>query len=248
MWKTIQNLPGLAPSWVHVWRLRTADFREQAPLLLLRLSDPERQRVARFHFEHHRQAYLVTHAVMHLLLDHYLGMQGGQVVFGYNNCGKPHIDLTQTPTSVRGFQFNISESKGTALLAFGLCTEMGVDVEAWRPDLEIERLANRFFAPGETRRLLAVPPAQRRAAFFYGWTRKEAYMKARGLGFSLPLASFEVSMHPAEPPALLSTIEPGVVVSDWRMFSFEPGEGFAGALALTGPAQLELMDFTPQLL
>ncbi len=248
MWKTTQNLPELAPGLIHVWRVSTADFQAQNPVLPQLLTEPERQRVARFHFEHHRRAYLVTHAVMRRLLGHYLGLAGNEVVFGFNGCGKPYVDLQQTPTDVGGFQFNISESKGTALLAFGLCAEMGVDVEAWRPELEIERLANRFFAPGETRQLMSLPAAWRRSAFFCGWTRKEAYMKARGLGFSLPLASFEVSLHPDEPPALLSTTEAGVTVSDWRMFSLEPGAGFAGALTLPGPARLELLDFTPELL
>ncbi len=248
MWDPCQSLPGLQSGRVHVWRAGAADFAARQGRLERLLAPEERRRLERFHFAHHRQAYLVTHALLNLLLGHYLGLQPQQVSLLCNDYGKPAIDFTRTPCALPRFHFNISESRSVALLAFGLDGELGVDVEAWRPDLDFERLANRFFAPGEKQRLLDLPPALRQAAFFHGWTRKEAYMKARGLGFSLSLSAFEVSMHPAEPARLLASSEPGVTVSDYSLFSLEPGAGYAGALASAGPAQVQTLAFTPALL
>ena len=248
MWKQTLALPTLQPGQIHVWRLATSDFRGCEDRLAQFLSLEEQQRVARFIFDHHRHAYLVTHGVMRRLLGHYLGLEPEQVMLMLNPCGKPSVDFTRTPATVNTFQFNISESRGMALLAFGLCGELGVDVEAWRQELDVRRMAGRFFAAGEKKSLLALPASVQRAAFFYGWTRKEAYMKARGLGFTLPLASFEVSLDPGGEPRLLSSQEADVRVDEWQMFSLEPGEGFAGALAVHGPAQVTPLAFTSPLL
>ena len=103
--------------------------------------------------------------------------------------GKPRLDPAWTASPL---SFNLSHSRGRALVAVSLGREVGVDVERLRRDLPIERLAARFFAPREIAALRSTPETVRPAAFFACWTRKEAYMKARGDGISRPLDDFEV--------------------------------------------------------
>ena len=84
--------------------------------------------------------------------------------------------------------------------------------------------------------LRAVPPHSRHIAFFNCWTRKEAYIKARGMGLSLALDQFDVSLIPGEPPALLSIREEGQHISNWSLYDLYPGNDYIAALALEGHA------------
>ncbi len=247
MWRDPDEIPVLQAGLVYVWRVQVTDFSACLPALHSLLDKAEQERVHRFIFERHRLAYLVMHGALRILLGHYLGLPPRQVCFAYNPNGKPSLDFGRLSISaVPDFQFNISESSGVGLMAFGLCGELGVDVEAWRPQVDFERLAQRFFAPPESQALLSLPEEQRQAAFFDGWTRKEAYMKARGLGFALPLDDFVVALRPGEAPCLLQTREAGVNVREWHILALQPGEGLAGALAVHGAARLETLAFTPR--
>jgi 4'-phosphopantetheinyl transferase len=102
--------------------------------------------------------------------------------------------------------------------------------------MEWESVAERFFSPYEVRMLKAVPPVIRHIAFFNCWTRKEAYIKARGMGLSLELDSFDVSLTPGEPAALLNIREEGQDSSNWSLYNLYPGGDYIGALALEGHA------------
>src|SRR5438874_1805737 len=112
--------------------------------------------------------------------------------------GKPRLALP-------GPRFNVSHSGPVALYAFSWNGEVGVDVELDRPELARERIAERFFSPAEVATLRGLPAELQPHAFLTCWTRKEAYIKARGEGLSLPLDRFDVSLHPDEPAALLRT-------------------------------------------
>jgi 4'-phosphopantetheinyl transferase len=77
-------------------------------------------------------------------------------------------------------------------------------------------------------------PEQQLIGFFNCWARKEAYIKAHGLGLSLPLDSFDVSLAPNE-PAILRATRPGVKeASHWTLLSLDVEEQYAGAVAADG--------------
>jgi 4'-phosphopantetheinyl transferase len=99
-------------------------------------------------------------------------------------------------------------------------------------------VATRFFSPSEVAELLALPPAERAAAFTAGWARKEAYLKARGSGLARPLASFSVSLAPCDPVPLGDPEGEG-----WVIRSLEVGEGVAGALAIERGAGVRVSTF-----
>jgi 4'-phosphopantetheinyl transferase len=111
---------------------------------------------------------------------------------------------------------------------------VGIDLEYIRSDLAVEQIAERFFSRREIATLRALPIDLRTYAFFLCWTRKEAYIKARGEGLSLPLDQFDVSLIPGEPAALLNTQRDLYEVSRWSLQELTPAPGYAAALAVEG--------------
>jgi 4'-phosphopantetheinyl transferase len=131
-------------------------------------------------------------------------------------------------------EFNLSHSGNYVLIVVAEEHKVGIDVEKIRPDMENESIANRFFSSREVSELMAVPPEQRKLAFFNCWTRKEAYIKAQGLGLSLPLDSFDVSLTPNEPVILRATRPDANEASRWTLVSLEFDSNYAAALAVEG--------------
>jgi 4'-phosphopantetheinyl transferase len=121
-----------------------------------------------------------------------------------------------------------------ALYAFTLQREVGLDLEFMRHDFACEEIAARFFSEREVAMLSALPVSQRVQGFFNCWTRKEAYIKARGVGLSLPLNSFDVSLAPEEPAALLSVSDGTGETQRWRLQELNPAAGYVAAVAVEG--------------
>ncbi len=102
------------------------------------------------------------------------------------------------------------------------------------PRRAVRRIAERFFSAAEVATLRALPRELREEAFFACWTRKEAYIKARGAGLSIPLGSFSVTLAPGEPAALLDYPSSPEEIRAWSLRSLETVPGFAAALAVEG--------------
>ena len=119
-----------------------------------------------------------------------------------------------------------------ALYAFAYERAIGVDIEYMRPlsSGEYIDLARHFFSPGECATLDSLPESARRQAFFNCWTRKESYIKARGMGLSIPLDSFDVSLAPAEPAALLASRDAPDTVANWSLRALTVPADYAAAL------------------
>jgi 4'-phosphopantetheinyl transferase len=131
-------------------------------------------------------------------------------------------------------RFNVSHSQGVALYALTRGREVGVDIEFVREDFARFDIAERFFSTREVSALRALPTEQHTAAFFDCWTRKEAYIKARGEGLSHPLHSFAVSLAPGETAALLWTDTDPQEAARWSLVGLFPGESYRAALAVEG--------------
>jgi 4'-phosphopantetheinyl transferase len=143
-------------------------------------------------------------------------------------------------------EFNLSHSGDYVLIAVAQEHKVGIDVERIRSDMEFESIANRFFSPNETAELTSLPPKQKTIAFFNCWTRKEAYIKAQGLGLSLPLGSFDVSLASNDPAILRATRPDAEETSRWTLFSLDVAPHYAAALAVEGQGiNLRLLDWYP---
>ncbi|MDQ2884495.1 MAG: 4'-phosphopantetheinyl transferase superfamily protein [Chloroflexota bacterium] len=227
-WTVPLHHPELASDEVHVWRACLDRPDEEVQALERTLTPDERTRAARYRFLKDRMHFTVARGMLRTLLGRYLLQQPSELQFRYNQYGKPLLE-EDAPT------FNVSHSHGMALFAFTRGREVGVDIEYMLPDRAELSIARRFFSPYEVAALQAVPAAQQTRAFFSCWTRKEAYVKTRGLGLSLDLNLFDVSLAPGTPAALLNIREPGQRLSDWSLWNLEPGDGYAAALAVKGP-------------
>ncbi|HEV7237210.1 MAG TPA: 4'-phosphopantetheinyl transferase superfamily protein, partial [Ktedonobacteraceae bacterium] len=136
--------------------------------------------------------------------------------------------------------FNISHAHDLALYAFTYVRQVGVDVEYIRLNDDYEHLAQHYFSPYERTVLQTLPMEEKQQAFFQCWTRKEAYIKAKGLGLSLPLDLFDVSLRPNEPAALLQSRENPREAARWSLRELAPGAGYVGALAVEGKKDWQL--------
>jgi phosphopantetheine--protein transferase-like protein len=132
-------------------------------------------------------------------------------------------------------RFNVSHSDGLALYAIARGREVGVDVEQLRELPRAERIAERFFSTEETAALKAEPAERRVEAFFTCWTRKEAYIKARGDGLAHPLDQFAVSLVPGEPARLWVAGDGDArEIARWSLDALPLAPGYVAALAARG--------------
>jgi 4'-phosphopantetheinyl transferase len=177
---------------------------EARPLERL-LADDERRRAAAFAFDRDRRRFVVARARLRRLLGERLGVAPRAVRISYNPQGKPRL----APGYDRDLRFNVAHSAELAVYAFADGAEVGVDVEALREPEDADGIAERAFSAGERR-------ACRAFGFFYCWTRKEAYLKALGLGLQPDLQRLDSSLP----------------LPDWRIQSFVPAAGFVAALAV----------------
>lgn len=195
------------------------------------LSDDERIRSERFHFEAHRKRFIVRRGILRMILGCYLSTEPSQLQFCYGKNEKPALADTFSKGKVR---FNLSHSEGLALYAFTRDCEIGVDIEHIRDISEMKQIAERFFSARENSVFRALPKSKKKEAFFNCWTRKEAFIKAIGDGLSWPLDGFDVSLVPGEPARLLRIEGDSKTASRWSIQDLKPAFGFAAAFAVKG--------------
>lgn len=231
MWSPAPPSLTLPDGEVHVWRMRLEQPANLFESYLRTLAEDERVRANRFHFDKHRRHFVVARGFLRELLARYLDTTPETVRFAYGPYGKPLLAGAHGDDALR---FNASHSGDWAVYAFVQDHEIGVDVEHIKPDFETKGIAERFFSAREVQTLNALAEEEKPAAFFRCWTRKEAYIKAIGSGLSHPLDSFDVTLAPGEPAALLRVQYPESLAR-WSLFNLDVAEEYAAALAVAGP-------------
>ena len=216
---------------VHVWNAHLDPVNARAEQLTSVLSEDERDRAGRFHFAKDRAHFAYTRSVLRVLLGHYLNVPPADVKFRYGRTGKPELSAAFHDTKL---QFNLSHSHGQVLFAIARQCAIGVDIEMIRPDTDIERIAERFFSFVETEQLRALTGLEKRVGFFNGWTRKEAYLKARGEGIGEGLDQFAVSLIPGKPARLLFDRRDPNAVNRWSVHDLKTSSGFSAAVVVEG--------------
>jgi len=223
----------LPPDEVHVWTAsREAPDDDVVEGFRALLTDDERRRADRFAQAVDRRQFAVGRALLRTILGRYLGRLPEGLRFTANAHGKPALE--PAPGVDPALRFNLAHSGTLVLYAITKGRDLGVDIERIRPDFGGQAIAARFFAPGEVDALLALPPEARTLAFFHGWTRKEAYIKAQGKGLALPLDEFEVAIDPDRPAALLSTRHDPVEASRWSLVGLPTEPGYVAAACVEG--------------
>ena len=217
---------------VHVWLAGLDGMKESIPGFRDTLADDERERAQAFCLPRDRDRFILARGILRALLARYLGADPQEIRLRYERHGKPAL---APESALLGLSFNLSHSDGLALFAITRGRRVGVDVERVREDeLSLTEIARRSFAPREARTLTALPAPARPRAFFACWTRKEAYLKARGDGLMFPLDRFDVSLAPGDPPRLLEVRGEPAESARWSLAALDAPPGYEAALAVEG--------------
>ena len=218
-----------APGQVHLHLISLACPSEELNRLQQILTEDELKRCTRLIDRQRRDLAVAGRGYLRELLGGYLGEDPERVLISEGEFGKPHLSEHLEPDSI---SFNLSHA-GNQLLV-GVCAgcEIGVDLEWVREDLSCRGMAERYFSSAEQQDLFSLPPGEQLLAFYRCWTRKEAYLKAAGSGFSQPANMFDVSLLPQHAPALLAHRGAPAEVDRWTLRDVVVPAGYCAALAV----------------
>jgi 4'-phosphopantetheinyl transferase len=249
---------------VFIWRVELGDSVPEAQLdwYFALLSPEERRRADAFRSAGLRRDYILAHAALRSVLGRCLGVSPDAVPFapgsfgGMNGMmGLSSIKPALTPAGVSGqpgrssktppdVRFNLSHTRGAALIGVTAGRELGIDIERQRPMEDLDGMARAVMSPEELGQWLALPPDERMTGFYHLWTRKEAYLKAIGLGLyrSLQEVTVPVSARPLErfsgnPWLVRDSAGSGL----WTIVDIAAGDGYSASICCEGASIPALM-------
>ena len=199
---------------MHSDQVRDAALLERCAAML---TADERARHDRFVFAKDRHQFLVTRGTIRSLAARYLGVDPAACRFEADRYGRPSL----AHPAGAAFAFNLSHTAGLVACAIARGGEIGVDVEDTTRDAHGD-LPRRFFSTAEADALEALPAGERQARFYEYWTLKEAYIKARGMGLSLPLDGFSMLLDGAGPPRIRFLPSLPDDAASWQFAQFRP--------------------------
>jgi 4'-phosphopantetheinyl transferase len=219
--------PPLERTQVHVWAASLQTASEDWEDLCVELASDERARADRFRTPQLRRRFVVARVILRRILAAYAPLDASALRIGYGAHGKPC--LMDAPD----LRFNVSHAGDSAVYAVASRREVGIDIEATGREVDVVGVARQAFSSLEREVLVALAPHAQREAFFRIWTRKEAYIKARGEGLSYPTRLFSV-LHCNGDDALIDDERDGQARDRWRVSDLDAPPGFAAALAAEG--------------
>lgn len=210
---------------IHVWIVSLKRSCVEMDRLYALLSTEEQERSIRYLHRPTRDQFVITRSSLRLILSGYMGVEPSRIHFAHGRTGKPLL-------AGGGLHFNVSHSHELAVVAVTRRNELGIDLERVRSVPSHLEMAERYFSPGEAASLARLPPGARELAFYHTWTRKEAFLKALGLGLTHGLERFEVSVPPDDPARILHIDGDPDAAKHWSILELYPEEGYVGALAI----------------
>ena len=189
-WHPSAQQPLPAHDEIHVWRIDLAAVTESsddAPVL----SPDEHERAGRLLSEYKRTRFIAGRSTLRRLLGQYLNEKPQALVFRYGPHGKPAL---ATRTSSTALTFNFSHSENLALLAVAAARKVGIDIENRHRDISVDLFAQHILCENEADALQRLPAERHKQALLTTWTRKEAYVKALGIGLARSMKTFSVGI------------------------------------------------------
>lgn len=203
------------------------------------LDDGERAYAARLKVAGEREAYVAAHALVRATLSSAADVAPSAWRFQPGEHGKPRI---AAPVA-QGLSFNLSHARGMVAVAMSRHRDVGVDVERMEQGKLTMQLADQMFAPAELALCRAAPPARLTDALYDIWTLKEAYIKADGGGFTIPLQSFAFTL---DPPSISFDPSRAGDPAGWLFRTLRPAPTHALAFAMRHPRPADVrMDVQP---
>jgi len=229
IWRRAASLPVCSGREIHLWRARLDATPKRLRQLAETLAEEERRRAQRFHFPQDRIRFVARRGILREILGSYLDLPPGRVPLVTGVHGKPEL-----APGAGALHFSVSHSDGLALCAVTRDRPVGVDLERLRSVPEADEIAQRFFSAREKADFRALRPGAKRKGFFRCWTRKEAYLKAIGVGLCFPLEDFDVTLAPEDPPRLSRVKGKPREASRWVLEEIVPLPGYLASLAVVG--------------
>jgi len=192
-WIMPRKFPQLFAHELHLWLVSLEKSTEELWDLWQLLTPTEKEKAHQFKFPALKNRFIVTQGTLRQLISAYLEIAPPQISFARQHHGKPYISQIATE-----LKFNLSHAEHYALFAFALQREVGVDIELIRKNFPIDDVCRRFFHPDEVKVLLNFTAMQRARMFFNYWVRKEAFIKAIGLGLFCALNEFKIELTPQQ--------------------------------------------------
>jgi len=223
----------LANGETHVWFVGPQELSRHLDSFLEILAPDEAARAARFLFEGDRNEYILARGLLRHILGCYAGFAAHLLQFRYNSHGKPALASEWGGDQLA---FNLSHSRGMVVYALTKASDIGVDLEYVNQDTEFDQIVEHFFSPREASLFRQLPPDNKQETFFSVWTRKEAYMKARGEGLSLDPRSFDVTLGRGNQVPFLRVADEPREAQRWSLVDLPAPVGYAAALAVEGVA------------
>jgi 4'-phosphopantetheinyl transferase len=232
-------LPATLPI-VHVWYAYQNRNAKLLPALkAARLLDREEMsRYERYHFQEDKDLYLLSHAMLRVMLSQWAPVDPRDWQFSRSEHGKPAISH---PVEYQSLQFNISHTRGLAACAICTPFTVGIDVEYSKRQLSLLPVARRFFASDEIKYLEAASDEELRYAFFEIWTLKEAYLKACGIGlFAESLQDFAMVVEDRDSAKIRFKNSISDSGRSWQFYRYRPDPDYLLALAVRRPGYEDL--------
>ena len=218
-------VPDLLKGEIHLWTVSIDALKDQADRLESMLSEEEKRKVSFYKFEHTQLSYIVSQAVLRMLLSSYLDIKPADVKIGTHKKGKPYL------IHDRSVFFNISNSHDLCVFAFSCDAEVGIDIEKIRDLPDIDLLIEKNLTRRE-RSYFLKDPANKLNLFFRFWTFKESYLKAIGEGMRLTPENLEFSLE--DGTIRLRSVNYGFDGTEWQFLEFNRAGNYTGALTYTG--------------
>ena len=231
IWERRQPTNHLGRAEVHLWSVSLQARPDTLSAFRSILSSDEKERVDRFLRIEDRELYTITRGALRSLLGAYLAIEPSEVEFAYDALGKPSLVGMGAQA---GLNFSVSHSGAQALLGFARGRRIGVDLERVSADADVLELAERYFSSNEFKTLRSLTAEMQHEAFYCGWTRKEAYLKARGEGIFFGLERVEVSLVPGERAIIKKVSDDPNLSENWILEHLLPAPNYIGAVAAEG--------------
>lgn len=212
---------------VAVWRVDLNVPDETFELVERYIDTDERARADRFIYERDRRRFITSHAALRMVLGHTLGVGPLDIRFREGPRRRP---LLAAPDAQPPLRFNLSHSDDGCLIGVARDARIGVDIERRDPAVDCQRIADRFFAEHEAAMVRNASDEDRAKLFFGLWTRKEAYLKATGLGLHGSLTALQCAA--ADDGSLRIAAVDGFSPAscNWTLLDLDEGEFSACAI------------------
>jgi 4'-phosphopantetheinyl transferase len=235
-WHLDDDIPPLATLETRVLRVPLVAEGEDDHLEVLPvwrfLSDDERVRGLRFVRARDRRRFVICRGSLRIILGRLLNTSFEDLVFRSGPGGKPELGSPIDSAGRSTLRFNVTHSHDMALVAVSLGRELGVDLERIRSISESARIVESYFTAAEQAQFRAFHPSERDAAFLRGWTRKEAILKAKGVGLAGLATSFETMFGTTALNGQFMPASPLPRIDAWSLWEAAPSDGYVAALAI----------------